>query len=137
MVRIHFGVGVIAILAMGRAHAQEWACWNSFDNNKKVLVRLYEDSGDKSEAGLLLDQHFYRETEYRACRIHAAGREQFSACSVQGINRRWDFGWKYGMFDEGPAPYAFIITPSGQGSYYDFSTNSTAYPSQTYKCKAS
>ena len=33
---------------------------------------------------------------------------------IAGLNRRWDFGEEFS--------YAFVIEPSGQGAYYDFSS---------------
>ena len=59
--------------------------------------------------------------------VKVSGTEQVALFKVTGFDRRWDFGDGF--------EYAFIISPDGTGSYYDFSTGAeTVSPSQIYSC---
>lgn len=106
------------------------------DLDKKPLIRLYEDSGDNSETGKIVDNQLLKETGRSPCHLQVANKNQIAGCSVQGLNRRWDFGWDYGLLDEKSAPYAFLISPAGHGLYYDFTIKNTTSPSQIFQCKA-
>lgn len=66
--------------------------------------------------------------------ITVAGTVQSADYSVQGFNRRWDFGK---VKENGALPYAFVITPDGTAIYYDFSmsVNGSSSPSQIMHCK--
>ncbi|MDE0184254.1 MAG: hypothetical protein OXP71_02220 [Candidatus Poribacteria bacterium] len=73
-----------------------------------------------------------------ADRIGANGTVDFAGIfastqfSIQGIDRRWDWGWG----TDGRSDYAFVISPDGTGTFYDFSFSSdgTAKPSDLFKC---
>ena len=61
--------------------------------------------------------------------IEASGSTQKTFFTIQGINRRWDFGHDL--------KFAFIITPNKSGAYYDFrsSEGKRVEPSQLFMCE--
>lgn len=110
-------LGVVACLVFSTlAHAKPaeiWECQqNSYDNWKNILV-VATVEGDR-----------------RSGQIEVAGTTQVAAFSVQGFNRRWDFGTA-----EDPVRFAFIIKPNGDAQYYDFGQESTTKPSNFMFCR--
>lgn len=51
--------------------------------------------------------------------------------TIQGIERRWDWGWGNGGYD-----YAIVINAEGTGRFYNFrgSNGGTVKPSHVFKC---
>ncbi len=61
--------------------------------------------------------------------VFVGNRAYTASFQYEGLNRRWDFG------DD--KNYAFFITPSGIGTYYDYSNtdeDEPTEPSQSYRC---
>ena len=59
--------------------------------------------------------------------------EQEARFSIDGLNRRWNFGQDDSGYD-----FAIVIAPNGDGSYYDFShvpAGETTSASQLYSCE--
>ncbi|MDL1870125.1 hypothetical protein FBQ98_11945 [Gammaproteobacteria bacterium PRO6] len=63
--------------------------------------------------------------------ILVAGVKHNAQFEVKGFDRRWDFG----LARDGTFDYAFIISPNGDGRYYDFSHKSEAKPGQFMNCR--
>lgn len=95
--------------------AESWVCTETF-YTKEVLVMAITFSNKQTGS------------------IAVAGTVQSANYSVQGFNRRWDFGKEKA---NGVLPYAFIITPDGTAKYYDFSMSADgkSSPSQIMHCK--
>ncbi len=130
----HILIAVLVCCA-NPTHAQEefqiieqWECFDFFEYtrqyNRTALVKLTRrrlritnsDFLDFGEVESLGDTH---------------GAE----FTVQGINRRWDFGPDFGRKGY---KYAFIITPKKIGLYYDFTdftSQDRVKPSQFFKCE--
>ncbi len=106
---------------------ETWGCYAILDTSeKKVLVRLTrmelidDDSGD---VGL----------EFGS--IFVAGSEYIAMFSVEGFDRRWDFGESPG--DDAVGERAFVIHPDGTGLLYDFTTaedGEEESPERFYNC---
>jgi len=90
---------IIFLSTAAKAHVIEtWECKEARDPSWRVVV--YADVLDKKDSG----------------RIRVAGIVHNAYFRVQGFNRRWDFGESMdGTFD-----YAFLIKPTGEGTYYEF-----------------
>ena len=76
---------------------ETWTCTQGL--NTDVLVVAYVNKG--------------RETGT----IKVAGVTHNASFSVQGFERRWDFG----LTKDKEYTYAFLIQPNGTATYYDFS----------------
>ncbi len=63
--------------------------------------------------------------------IEVSGVTRETTFKVDGFNRRWNFGYKR-FGDEGYG-YALLISPTGDGSYYEF-IEPTAKPSLSMSC---
>jgi hypothetical protein len=59
--------------------------------------------------------------------IDVAGVTHTSFYSVQGFNRRWDFGNEANKF-------GFIITPTGDGRYYEFKDDKSTTATLILEC---
>lgn len=93
---------------------ESWVCYNWLDHSKaKPLVSL---NGN---------------LEMRIGSLNVAGANHVAAYSVQGLNRRWDFGL---AADGTSYDFAFLIEPDGTGLYYDFTLEPTAKASQRFTC---
>ena len=110
---------LILILLTGAANAGEkFKCqagpvW--FDDEPIVVVLTIDDEGKSGT-------------------IKVAGVEYTASYRVKGFDRRWDFGPK----DDDAFDYAFVMRPSGNASYYDFSDvepGEVALSSQQFICK--
>jgi len=102
-------VPIVFLLLAGTANAEVFKCkagisWAgiSLEYGDEIVVTATGDADNDSGT------------------IEVAGTVHDAEYSVQGFNRRWDFG---PLTERGaPSPsYAFIIEPSGEGSYVDFS----------------
>ena len=95
--------------------AESWACTDT-PYTKEILVMAVTFSNKESGS------------------IAVAAMVQSAEYSVQGFNRRWDFGK---VKTNGALPYTFIIEPDGTAKYYDFSTSvdGKSSPSQIMHCK--
>ena len=95
---------------------EEWRCFDRSDYSMEtVIVRLNRVTGDGKTHGLGT--------------VAVAGITHRGAFEVAGFDRRWSFGEDF--------EYVFIIEPSGDGAYYDFSdveAGGKTGPSQTYSC---
>ncbi len=96
---------------------ESWICQeNSYGNWKNILVKADVNEGRTSGT------------------IRVAGVKHNSRFSIEGFNRRFDFGLN-GNFEY---DYAFIIKPNGDSLYYDFSrvpSNEITKPSMVLFCK--
>lgn len=64
--------------------------------------------------------------------IEVAGTTHTARYLVEGFDRRWDFG-----LNDGSYTYAFVISPDGDGLYYDFSKTISGEPTSAkgiYHC---
>ena len=89
-------VALFVLLVSNLAKSETWHCSKPFDTTVLVLL----SSQPKENTG----------------EIQVAGITHSVKYSVQGFNRRWDFGF---TGDSGYR-YAFVIGPDGGGQYYDF-----------------
>ena len=109
------GTQVIKILVIvisfttfaGLANAQQWNCYSIGSYSKPIVVVTAD-------------------TKKNTGTVKVADTIQSASYSVQGFNRRWDFGDSNN--------YAFVIEPDGDASYYDLS-RSDRVPSQHLYCK--
>jgi len=84
---------VITLVAFaGLANAEQWNCYKN-KYSSEVIVVVTADT--KNNTGI----------------VKVAGTSQSASYSVQGFNRRWDFG--------DPNNYAFVIEPDGDANYYE------------------
>ena len=105
-------VGMSASVMAQAEPVEVWECKDFIDEGS-VLVTATVDSS--RETGM----------------ITVAGVTHHTKFSVEGFNRRWDFGPK-----DHPTRYAFIIKPDGTGLYYDFSTGDQQMrASEVMKCR--
>ena len=99
---------------------ETWRCFEITDYlQSTVLVKLSRVTIDNQNLGV--------------GEVSVAGITYPALFEIDGFNRRWDFdlveSWNYS--------YSFIITPSGDGAYYDFSNvedGDTTTPSQLFNC---
>ena len=115
------GASLCAANARGESEAETWRCQNNrgyaFSESIPILVvatRFTDGSGT----------------------IKVAGVTQQAAFSVDGFDRRWDFG---PALKNGHTRYAFVIQPNGNAGYYDFTyadEKGRTSARQSYVCKA-
>ncbi len=103
---IKIPVIVIALFAFaGLAKAEQWNCYDD-KYSSKVIVVVTADT--KNNTG----------------KVEVAGTSHSARYSVEGFERRWDFG-----------SYAFFIEPNGDAFYYDFSKSKRTRASMVLFCK--
>ncbi len=97
---------------------ETWRCFERMDfSQSTVLVELTRVTVDNMNFGV--------------GEVSVAGITYPATFGVNGFNRRWNFGL------DDSWDYSFIITPSGDGAYYDFSNvdeGDTTAPSQLFNC---
>ena len=96
---------------------ETWRCFALFDYQKKTLV--------------LLTRQMVVGGKLVSATVEVAGTKYKAVFRLNGFNRRWSF-----MGDK----YSFIITPQGDGSYYDFTRTKegeSVSSSQRYECEMS
>ena len=108
--------------ALGQSEAETWRCQNhrgyAFNESTPILVvatRFTDGSGT----------------------VKVAGVTQMAAFSIDGFDRRWDFG---PALKSGHTRYAFVIQPNGNAGYYDFTyadEKGKTSARQSYLCKSS
>lgn len=114
---------VLSIVSIGPAHAEKWECWQAHDSYKTVLVRLTNDTQSGRRVG---------NVQVFPGTVDVADSKQTAAYYVDGINRRWDWGWS----DEpSSSRYSIIIEPTGNAYYVDFSIKSPAQPQEFFQCE--
>ena len=64
--------------------------------------------------------------------IDVAGVTHEASFQVAGFNRRWNFG---GATKDGLFSYAFLIWPSGDAGYFDFTLKTQGEAQQMFFCK--
>lgn len=65
-------------------------------------------------------------------KIQVAGTTHITQYSVDGFDRRWDFG----LQKDETFQYSFIVSPNGSASYYDFRNESgSVNPSIYMECR--
>lgn len=91
---------------------EEWRCTELYGSEVLVIAVAHADK--------------------QTGQIHVAGVEHQTAFSVEGFDRRWNFGLYKGEYN-----FSFIIQPSGRAYYLDFSgsESKTAKANQHYSCK--
>jgi hypothetical protein len=115
--------GVVALVLAGGAAAQSaetWECqaftgWEWADGRPILVVAKH----DEKNVGT----------------VSVAGTVQTAVYSVQGFDRRWDFGPRIGTKR---VAYSFVMQPNGHASYFDFSMaddKGRASPRQQFVCK--
>lgn len=100
------------------AGVERWECYDPFDDSffgpKKLLTltgNRYDSKGTVDFDGIVATTQF----------------------EIQGIERRWDWGWGEDLRSDS----AFVISVDGTGRYYNFraSDDGKAKPSDIFKCK--
>jgi len=106
---------------------ETWGCHAISDIfEKKVLVRLTRIEVTDDDSG---------DVAFEFGSIFVAGSEYIAVFSVQGFDRRWDFGESPG--DDAAGERAFVIHPDGTGLLYDFTTaeeGEEESPERIYNC---
>jgi len=96
---------------------EAWKCYATDDYDKEqVLVKLTAKTGGTLKTGY----------------VEVAGTRHFAFYKVKGLNRRWNFGE---IRDDLSWPFAFVIEPDGDATYYEFGSRNRASPIQFYKCE--
>lgn len=132
---------VVADSSAEQQNVETWDCKEFGKHNweeKPVLVKassiLLRDSDIASLPNELKLDNLFKELKERKVRpgfVVVAGTSHNALYSVQGFNRRWDFGPS-----DRPGNYAFIIEPDGTGLYYEFmNKNSLAKARQVLTCR--
>lgn len=92
---------------------EKWECQqHSYENWSNILVVVTIEEGRK-----LGD-------------VAVAGITHHAQFSVNGFDRRWDFGSK-----DDPLRYSFVVRPNGDAQYFDFGNAKTAKPSNFMHCR--
>lgn len=110
---------LIATLTFGSAHAEKWACYSGYGQHKKDLFILTSDNTQP-------------DSQFQSGTVDVAGKSQTAIYYIDGLNRRWDWGWGG---NGQPAMFSIIIKPTGAGSYYNFSLTNPTPPEQTFPCE--
>ena len=108
-------IAISALFLVSEAHAatiEEWECRDKFGSSEAVLAEAKVNEGRETGA------------------ISVAGVTHKTRYQVAGFDRRWDFG----IQKDGTYTYAFIISPDGTGTYFDFGGAKTAKPSILMQC---
>lgn len=112
------GVAALAlsstVLAEDRVVAEVWECADHSDGAWRTILLSATVNQNRTTG-----------------QIVAAGTTQWAAFEVAGIERRWDFS----LDDEGYFNYTLVISPNGDGRYYDFSKARKGRPSIVMKCR--
>jgi hypothetical protein len=96
--------------SMSQSSPETWRCRERADG--PVLVVVAHDGGTKGT-------------------VQVAGVTQDAKYSVEGINRRWDFGPN---IRRGVPRFVFAIRPNGSGEYVDFVEGHASR--ETFTCQA-
>ena len=91
---------LILILLAGTANAETFKCKSGtyWDSSKVVVIATINEDGESGT-------------------IKVAGVTHQAKYSVDGFDRRWNFG----LQDDLTFDFAFVMEPSGVARYYDFS----------------
>jgi hypothetical protein len=89
-----------------------WECQEPYGNWSNILVVVTIEEG--RQLGI----------------VAVAGITHHAQFSVNGFDRRWDFGSK-----EDPLRYSFVVRPNGDAQYFDFGSAKTAKPSNFMHCR--
>ena len=92
---------------------ERWACLNARDR----LALLFEDGGyddiPEEKVVVSLTRRSSKDDKSGFGEVSITGITHRARFSVEGLDRRWDFGEN--------GEYAFVINAQGGGAYYDFS----------------
>lgn len=124
----HFAT-LLSFIGSAYATPREWRCYPVGEQTVPA-VRLTEHDPTAPEAQALFEATLRRNATVKASDIEYPA-DQYA----EGLNLRWNFGWQYGLFDPSVAPYSFLIEPSGEGLYYDFTRSDRTSPSDRYNCR--
>lgn len=114
--RIFAALVLLAASAATRAAPVEvWECRGVADSSEPVLVSATVDAGRS------------------AGNISVAGVTHAAAFRVLGFNRRWDFGPQ----SRTGYPYAFVIEPNGDATYYEIGESGKEGARNFMKCAQS
>jgi len=110
---------VVLLLLSGKASADTWECQAGSSWTHPANDLLIVDTGPGDGWGA----------------VTKAGTTQAAKFVVVGFNRRWDFG---PATDDGIYSYAFIMKPSGNAKYFDFTIDyedKKTRPSKSFVCR--
>ncbi len=121
---------MMATVAMGAENEpkviETWRCYGSLD---------FVTTGEPLVTLLRYDNQVVDGLTWSNGEITVTGLTPNTAkFGAAGINRRWDWGV------DSVSSYAFIISPDGEGKYYDFgfaNDDGNAVPRQFFNCKMS
>ena len=108
---------------------ERWACLNARDR----LALLFEDGGyddiPEEKVVVSLTRRSSKDDKSGFGEVSITGITHRARFSVEGLDRRWDFGEN--------GEYAFVINAQGGGAYYDFSdadAGEVVQPSLEFGC---
>ena len=108
--------------------SETWECWDYVQGrNGDALVTLLRKPIRRGGGDERADQ-IVAETGT----VIVAGAKYHAIFSIDGFNRRWDFGEKPG--DKATGDRAFVIKPDGTGLLYDFTKESSSRPEDVFIC---
>lgn len=114
-----------------------WKCGERFSDSDETLVlaRIITPSiWDLFKSVKESDKPIPKEINFGFGEIEVAGTTFRTSYTVEGFDRRWDWG---DSKNKKAARFAFVISPNGTGSYYDFNfadQNGRATSKATYQC---
>ena len=117
MIAMRLFVAVVLLTASTMTHAsavEVWECGDVYGSWESILVTATVESGRKKG------------------NISVAGVTHAAVFEVAGFNRRWDFGL---LPNRRSYRYAFIISPNGVATYFDFGNEAKAKPTNFMKCR--
>lgn len=108
------GVPAPGVQALDARGGEEmWACFDSvaLGSSRPIVILTRDGFGGEVRIG---------------------GKAHRALFDFDGLNRRWNFGLDLTRFTH---PYAVIISPAGQGLYYDFTLEDRTKPRQLFRCR--
>ena len=116
-------IGAKAAHAQEKPERQIIELWECFD---ALQYRLWKSSlGEKGPVLARLKR--LRVGNFEFGEVEVSGSTQEAKFTVQGINRRWDFGYGF--------KYTFLIRPNKSAAYFDFTIEKKAKPRQYFVCE--
>lgn len=130
-------IGVKATQAQEKPKPQiieRWECYDEsqyrqWEFSQKLSRSPYSTLPREEKGPVLARLKRLKSGNFEYGEIEVSGSTQITMFTIQGINRRWDFGKDY--------KFAFVISPNKSGSYYDFrgSEGKRVKPSQFFICE--
>ena len=110
--------------------SETWECWDYVKGRSgEALVTLLRQPIRRGGDGSKFDPD---EIVFEVGTVFVAGAKYHAIFSIDGFNRRWNFGAKPG--DDATGERAFVIKLDGKGLLYDFTEESSAKPDDVFTC---